>query len=38
MGNQSTLGAPHNKKNREQRRENKNFNLPETVYSTIHNF
>jgi len=30
--------APHNKRNRKQRIENKNFNLSETVYSTIHNF
>jgi len=28
------LGAPHNKKNREQRTENKNFNLPESMYFT----
>ena len=29
----AVLGAPYNKKNREQRIENKNFNLSETVYS-----
>jgi len=27
------LKVPHNKRNREQRSENKNFNLSETVYS-----
>jgi len=34
----SELGAPHNKRNRKQRIENKNFNLLETVYSAIHGF
>jgi len=30
--------TPHNIRNKKQRIENKNFNLSETMYSTIHDF
>ena len=34
----AVLGIPHNKRNKKQRTENKNFNLSEIMYCGIHSF